>query len=68
MGPLPKLFRLPPCGLFGWIKGEEPEPVDGVPLAENANGVPKALAGMLKEPGWPCCWEDGAERGGTKPR
>lgn len=73
MGPFPKFTRLPPCDLFGWIRGEGPELVDGVPLAGKEKGVPIALAGMLKEPegcwepGWPC-WGVGPDRGGTKPR
>lgn len=45
------LTRLLPCGLFDWIKGEGPEPVDGVPFAGNENAVPIALVGMLKELG-----------------
>ena len=50
MVPFAKLLtRLLPCGLFDWIK-EGPEAVGGVPFAGNENGVPIALAGMLKEP------------------
>ena len=49
MEPFPKILtRLPPGGLFGWIRGEGPEPVDGVPFGGNENGVPIALGGMLK--------------------